>query len=58
MTSRFDHLIHKHATKQRRRIVPGMLLVAAAFVAAMLFLGAFGTAEAHDPSEDGSAVMA
>jgi len=58
MTSRFDHLIHKHATKQRRRIAPGMLLTAAAFVAAMLFLAAFGTAEAHDPSEDGSAVLA
>lgn len=52
MLSRFDHLIHKHATQHKRRVVRGVLLMAAASVAAtlVLVLGMSGTAQAHDPS--------
>ncbi|MDE2987351.1 MAG: hypothetical protein OXT70_04770 [Chloroflexota bacterium] len=38
MTSRFDRLIRKHDTQQKRRIIPGLTLAAATIVAVGLFL--------------------
>ncbi len=40
MTFRLAALIHKHATQQQRRtIIPGISLAAAALVAVVLFCG-------------------
>ena len=48
MTFRHATLIHKHATQQQRRtIIPGISLAAAALVAVVLFLGSFETAQAE-----------
>lgn len=58
MTFRHATLIHKHATQQRRIIIPGISLAAAALAAAVLFLGSFGTAQAVDPREETSSVTA
>ncbi len=59
MTFRIAALIHKHATQQQRRIIiPGISLAAAALVAAVLLLGSFGTAQAADPREEAGSTTA
>ena len=50
ITFRIAALIHKHATQQQRRIIiPGISLAAAALVAAVLFLVSIGPVGAENP---------
>ncbi|MCY4617750.1 MAG: hypothetical protein OXD50_04230 [Chloroflexi bacterium] len=49
MPFRHATLIHKHATQQQRRLIPGISLVAATLVAVVLLLVTTTNLHAHDP---------